>query len=250
MPVKLTGRFDSGPNKGRQFEIYQDPASKTGWTRKNWNPYDTANGGKPTENFEEFDYGAAEVDADAADRASANAAAAAAKKQADQEAALGAKGKSAEALQAKAERDFQEGVRRYNTTEGRQAAEEERLRQQGNRELDLKAVDQRTRLQLGLRELELREREGGNTDARARERNVLDYIQGIGRLRLPLAELRALSQRAVQGIVPGAPVGSPAQVAPNGSGGALTADQWAALGEGVARDYETRQIGQGSGLAA
>lgn len=255
MPQVRTGQYMEGPNKGRKWEIYEDPASQTGWTRKNWSP------SKPgTEYFEPFNADAADVDEQAAinsRRAAEHAAdvanqgrvrAAAEQQTADEKVAALVRGGLEGSWKLK---DREYGLQKDDRNIRR---DDLAMRtRQGNRELDLREMDQRTRLQLGLRELQLREQEGGNTDMRARERNVLDYVQGIGRLRLPLNELRALSQRAVAGIVPGgaapaAPGG--AQVAPNGAGGALTADQWQALVDGTARDFEVRQIGQGSALAA
>lgn len=236
--VATSGRFTEGRDKGKSWEIYQDPASKSGWTRKVWNPYDTSNDGKPTEYFGEFDYGAAEVDA----QSSANKAAEAAAKNAQQEAAAKAAKDEADrkaagfwqGVQATNERTYQEGVRQFNEGQALKS-----------REVDLRAMDQRDRMRLGLRELELNEKTAGNTDQRNREKNVLDYLGAIGKLKLPYPELVALSQRAIAGIVPG----GAGQGGKNGGGGALTADQWAALGNGVVRDWETRQVGQGNPLA-
>ena len=58
MPQVRTGQFTSGPNKGRFWEAYEDPASRTGWTRKIWDRDDP----RRTEYFEPFNAGAAEVD--------------------------------------------------------------------------------------------------------------------------------------------------------------------------------------------
>lgn len=274
---RMEGTFDEGKNKGRKWQVYADPGSKTGYTRKNFDPYDTSNDGGPTEYFEPFDMASADVD----DRKSASKAATAAAKAAQRKAEdqdddrrnssfwLG--------VQQANERTYQEGVRQFDEGQGlkrdelgfrREDSERDDddrredlglRRKQGNRELDLKEMDSRTRLQLGLRELELREREGGSDDLRAREKNVMDYLTTIGKLRLPHSELQALGQRAVAGIIPGQaapaaalPAGGPGVAAamPAGPGGALSADQWAALAQGVARDYEQRQIGQGSALSA
>ena len=235
MPVKMQGRFTEGPNKGKNWAVYADPAQTRGYTRKIWDPYDTTNGGKPTEYFEPFDMASAEVDAQQADQTAQNAAATAAavaaqrsaQRQRDDEQAAG----FWRGVQEYNERGYQEGVRQFD--KGQRLAE----------------TTQRDRLRLGLQELVLREREGQNTDARNREKNVMDYISGISKLRLPLSELRALSQRAVSGIIPGGPAMTGAEAA-TAQAGALTADQWQALVDGTVRDYEARQVGQRSaGLA-
>lgn len=238
MPVQTEGRFTSGPNKGKRWQVYQDPAQRGGYTRKIWDQYDTSNGGAPTEYFEPFDYGAAEVDAQAEDRATANAQATAARvaaARAQEQAVEAAKQERGagfwKSVQDANERSYQEGVRQFD------------------KQHRLAETTQRDRLRLGLQELTLREREGQNTDARARERNVMDYVGAISKLRLPYAELRALSQRAVAGVIPGAAPMTGAQAA-TAQAGALTADQWAALAEGTARDYEYRQIGQKSSALA
>lgn len=75
MAIATTGRFKAGDYKGWRWEIYPDPASPTGWTRKIFNPRDTSNGGRPTEYFDWHDYQAdAEDDADREAKAQAQAA--------------------------------------------------------------------------------------------------------------------------------------------------------------------------------
>lgn len=237
MPVSMSGRFNEGPNKGKSWQVYADPAQQRGYTRKIWDQYDTSNGGKPTEYFEPFDYGAAEVDAQGVDQsrqtAAATAAAVAAQRQAQQAADDTKAAAFWKGTQEYNERGYQEGVRQFD---------------KGQR---LNEVTQRDKLRLGLQELKLRESEGQNGDARAKEKNVMDYLGAIGRLRLPYSELRALSQRAVAGIIPGQQQAANAQAgAQTAQAGALTADQWQALSQGVSRDYEVGLVGQGRAGAA
>lgn len=253
---KMTGKFTTGTNKGRQYEIYQDPASDTGYTRKNWDENDP----NRTEYFEPYNYAAAQVDDEAAQMSAANSAANSAARAARATSANDRAAKFEYEKQRANERNFQEGVRQYNEGAGLKRDDmglrrdqfgldrENAVADRGIKKQDLKLreLDTRTRLQIGLRELELNEQKFGADDMRSRERNVMDYVKSIGQLRLPYAELQALSQRAVAGIIPGG--AAPGGGAPSG-GGALTADQWQALAQGVSRDWEQRQIGQGSALA-
>lgn len=243
--AQRVGTYEKGKNKGRQWEVYEDPASQTGWTRKEFDPWDKSNNGGPTEYFTPYNMAAAEVDDQIAQRNAAEKAAMAAARSAEQTQASAREAALRDARLKANERAWNEGVRQFNTKQGLEERQLGINERQGNRELDLRELDTRTRLKLGLRELQLREQEGGARDMRDREQNVMNYIQAIGRLRLPLPELQALSQRAVAGIIPGG-----AAPGAGGAPGALTADQWAALGQGVSRDYEQRQIGQGSGLRA
>lgn len=237
MPA-TTGRFTEGKDKGKSWQVYQDPASKTGWTRKVWNPYDVSNNGAPTEVFGDFDMAAAEVDEQSAAEKAAKKAAERQQAAAAQ-AAADAKTKAYwDSVIASGGKRFDEDVRQFNENRG--------LR---GREIDVRDAERRDRLRLGLRELQLSEENSANTDMRSREKNVLSYLESIGNLRLPYPELVALSQRAVAGIVPGAAVQG-GKGKGGGGGGALTADQWAAIAQGTARNWEQRQAaGQGNPLA-
>lgn len=127
MPMQMTGRFTTGPNKGKLWQIYPDPASKTGWTRKIWSKSDTSNGGKPAESFEDFDYGAAEVDTDEEDarvaqtqRVAATKAAKDAQDKADADAATereaAARREAGRLLLQQQQSDRDESTRRYDKT--------------------------------------------------------------------------------------------------------------------------------------
>lgn len=235
MPA-TTGRFTEGKDKGKSWQVYQDPASKTGWTRKVWNPYDVSNNGAPTEYFGEFDMAAAEVDEQSASEKAAKKAAERQQLAARQAAADTQNKAFWDSVIASGGKRFDEDVRQFNVGQ-----------QTKDREINVRDAERRDRLRLGLRELELSEANNSNTDLRSREKNVLSYLDAIGSLRLPYPELVALSQRAVAGIVPGA-AGQGGKG--NGGGGALTADQWAAIAQGTARNWEQRQAaGQGNPLA-
>ncbi len=60
MPQITSGQITSGPNAGKLWAAYPDPASPTGWTVKTWHQYDVSNGGRPNESFEPFNAGAAD----------------------------------------------------------------------------------------------------------------------------------------------------------------------------------------------
>lgn len=348
-----------------QTQVYADPASKTGYTKKVWDPTDASDGGKPTYYYEDTEdpnpkstiQGSPANVSPSSPSGSQSAAASAAQSAANDQSALA---RQAQGNQEYNNRAFLEGVRQYNTPSGYQqgllanSAADIGLRrdlgegdltlrrdlgegdlgvrrdtlaadttykqgllgqsaneltsldkyrgqtiaqQEADRalkdkidsgNLDVSRLDSNTKLRLGLRELQLREQEGNATDQRAREQNVMTYLGAISKLRLPYAELQALSQRAVAGIVPGSastkvadtsaaeadaataaafgtgggsaapahvtdgPVGAANGASGGGSDptGALTADQWAALAQGTTRDWEQNQIGQhGAGLA-
>jgi hypothetical protein len=57
MPKVTTGTYQEGKNKGRKWEAYEDPASSTGWTIKNWDPYNPSK-----EYFGDYNAAAADVD--------------------------------------------------------------------------------------------------------------------------------------------------------------------------------------------
>lgn len=251
---QMTGRFATGKNKGRSWQVYADPASRTGYPRKQWDPNDPSG----TEYFEPFDYSAAEMDEASAAEAAAAKAAKAAERAARQKADRDQESAFWQGVQRANERAYQEGVRQYDQgyqlerdefNEGRRVSDRDfdEKRRVSDRDYKLNELDTRTRLQIALREVELSEKQFGASDMRARERNVMDYLTRIGDLRLPYTELQALSQRAVAGIIPGA--AAPGAAGAGAGGGALTADQWQALATGVQRNYEQRQIGQGSALA-
>jgi hypothetical protein len=309
--VQMAGQYTKGKNKGRQWEVYAEPGTSTGYTRKEWDPNDSSNNGGPTEYFSPFNYSAAQADDQLAQQGRAEQAARAAQVNGRQQDDDRKSAAFWQGVQQGNERTYQRGVYEFDQGQnyknrdlesrnklgnreldlrGRELDSKNKLGNRdldvrerlGNRENDLRELDTRTRLQLGLRELELRDREGGAKDFRDRERNVMDYLGAIGKLRLPYAELQALSQRAVQGIIPGGAAPTPAPAAPlvgpngqpmlfpsvqpgapttvptGGAGtpaatlpaGALTPDQWQALAQGMNRDWEQSQIGQGSAVAA
>jgi hypothetical protein len=241
MPV-MGGKITTGPNKGRTFERYADPASQTGYTQKEYDPNDPSH----TEYFSPYNYSADQVDEEQASSDAASRAATAAQRSAQ---STNDDAKQAALRQAKlqaGERAWNEGVRQYNTGLDYKNRDLAARTSSDKRANDIRELDARTRLKLGLRELQLKEQFHGDDDMRAREQNVLSYVQAIGKLRLPYPELQALSQRAVAGIVPGGAGGGGA----GAGGGALTADQWQALATGTSRDWEQSQAaGQGSALA-
>ena len=52
-----TGVIEKGKHRGWLWEVFEDPDSPSGWTRKIWNPRDRSAGGKPKEFFDdEFEY--------------------------------------------------------------------------------------------------------------------------------------------------------------------------------------------------
>lgn len=259
--VQMSGSYTKGKSKGRQWEVYADPAqTSTGYTRKEWDPHDSSNNGGPTEYFSPFNFSAAQADDQVQQQGRAEQAARAAQASARQQDEDNKSSAFWQGVQQANERQYQRGVTEFDQGMGFKNRDLESRTKLGNRELDIRKdianLDNRTRLQLGLKELELREREGGAQDMRSREKNVMDYLTTIGKLKIPYTELMALQQRAVQGIIPGgaAPAGAaPAAVAAGAGangGGALTPDQWQALAQGVGRDWEGRQIGQGSPAAA
>lgn len=111
---------------GWGWQIYPDPASSTGYTRKLWNPRDDSNGGKPTEYFDKnYDFAADQRDEEAVSgrlaQKAAQMAQAAAEKKASQDAAEKALNDSKNsdyryrdsrnaAADAQADRTFNQGV--------------------------------------------------------------------------------------------------------------------------------------------
>lgn len=158
-----TGKFKKGKHKNWWYEVYQDPGSHTGWTRKIWRMQDTSNGGRPTEYFEPYDMEGQLLDES---QEAAKQAAKAAKRKAKLE------NRTAAENSLIRERDYEEDrVYRYKDLDRESA--ERRLREQlqsGERE---GAADRKQRL----KEIELR---------LAEDRRQFDLRHGLDREELGL----------------------------------------------------------------
>lgn len=176
-----TGRFKDGKKKGWRWEIYQDPASPTGWTRKIWDPKDASNGGRPTEYFEAHDF---EADLEDAREAAATVAARTASRAAQ------VRNRAAAEDSVSRERDYEEDrAYRYKDLD-RESLERRGREDRESREREAKA-DRKQRL----KEIELRLGE---------DRRQFDLRYGLDRDELGLGILRtAASLRGPDDLVQG-----------------------------------------------
>lgn len=229
---RMEGVFSDGPDKGRPWQVYADPASPTGYTRKRWDPYAPDH----VEYFDPYNYAAAAEDERQQQARDAAAAAEQSRLDAIRRDFLGRDAAATNSQNRYRDTLFTEDTRRFDVQQ-QQTARTERNRVQQAKDA-LKEQRRQYDLTYGQRQTEI-----GNQDMRSREQNLLTYLQAIGRLHLPYAELQALSQRAVAGIVPGGTASG------GGAGTAsLTPDQWAAMAQGTTRDWEVGQVGQGNPL--
>lgn len=123
---------------GWGWQIYADPASATGYTRKLWNPRDDSNGGRPTEYFDKnYDFAADQRDEEATSSRTAQKAAEKAQAKAEKDAAIAreeaARKAAGQNVVNTADRNYGEGVRQFNVSSQQTAtAENNRVQQVRN----------------------------------------------------------------------------------------------------------------------
>ena len=249
---QMTGRFKDGKNKGRRWEIYEDSASPTGYTRKNWDPKDSSR----TEYFEPHDY-RADVEDENEKRAKKLA-------QSAHDNAFRAEQKAREERYMSRLDKQDEDAQRYNAhlldradqTQSRElgSLEKRQSRQLGSAErvasLDRKArMDEiRVRLAEDRRQFDLthgldREKFGETrrqfdlSHRTDEEELVLKALDSVHRLTLPRQAKEDLALAMVSGKMPTLGEANAA------TGGAITPGQWAAMIQGFRTASDLAPLG-------
>lgn len=182
MAASTTGRYKDGKKKGWRWEIYPDPASPTGWTKKEWNPKDTSNGGRPAEYFDWHDY-----DADLEDAATqaATSASRSAQTASDRQALVQRQDAADRQREAELDRSYGE----KDTDREFRAREAEADRRIRKREIETRLKEDRRQFDLtfGLQQQDRqldRDKFGLSVvEANAKMRGPLDYFQGAAAAR-------------------------------------------------------------------
>lgn len=272
---------DPNTKKRRRYQLYPDPASlTTGWTRKDYDPLDSSNNGRPTESFSPYDL------------------------QADQEAAQSLYNKQ------KAKYDYEQGQRqqqqaadataqgRWETYYNNQADYAERTRQDAlsegaaGRRNAIDLAKERIRGELGLQKGTLgmqREQLGFERDKfgqglawdkdkfgqqlgwdkdrfgqqlgfdkfKNADDTRLRALSAYGQLRLPGNAYSTMAAQAA-GLMPQAGMGNGAPMVgtgggvqlPGGGSSTLTPEQWQAFIDAGQTDQNYKKLGQGRPGAA